>query len=356
MEARLLPHNSGEDIEDIDESNKSLSKTEQLENVSLVVNAPQTESDIVSKSLNENQIQTPYFSKELDKKCKKVFSHYNSAIDETGSNLLYLAIGFLEWYEADHSDNKNQAPLILIPLQIIKSKLNAKTNTYPYSISYSGEGLESNLSLIEKLSHDFGIIFPEYSYDIAPSDYFEAVGSVISTKTRWKLNTDLVVAFFSFSKIFMFRDLDESRWPKGQKPKEHDLVRQVLIGSNDESETSGLVDFEPYNIDKDENAQAIKLVLDADSSQHSALVDAVIKRNNLVIEGPPGTGKSQTIANLIATALGENLNVLFLAEKRAALDVVRNRLDNVGLGDYVLELHSHKTHKGQLHNDLKKTT
>ena len=83
---------------------------------------------------------------------------------------------------------------------------------------------------------------------------------------------------------------------------------------------------------------------DADASQHSAIID-VMKGENLVIEGPPGTGKSQTIANIIANALGsdKNASILFLSEKLAALEVVKRRLDKAGIGEFCLELHSEKS-------------
>ena len=107
-----------------------------------------------------------------------------------------------------------------------------------------------------------------------------------------------------------------------------------------------------YDIEENVAADKIPLVLDADSSQHSAIADAIVNNTSLVIEGPPGTGKSQSITNLIAAAMHSGKNVLFVSEKKAALEVVRNRLDEVGLGDFCLELHSHKTQKGQLHKDL----
>jgi len=96
------------------------------------------------------------------------------------------------------------------------------------------------------------------------------------------------------------------------------------------------------------------IILDADSSQLAAIHDVIWKDRDLVIEGPPGTGKSQTIANIITAALARGKSVLFVAEKKAALDVVKSRLDHAGLGGFILELHSHKTRKGNLHGEIKK--
>ena len=98
----------------------------------------------------------------------------------------------------------------------------------------------------------------------------------------------------------------------------------------------------------------VRHVVDADSSQALAILDVKVGRN-LVIQGPPGTGKSQTITNVIAEALGQGKSVLFVAEKMAALEVVKRRLDAVGLGDACLELHSHKTKKKAVLDELRRT-
>jgi very-short-patch-repair endonuclease/DNA polymerase III delta prime subunit len=146
----------------------------------------------------------------------------------------------------------------------------------------------------------------------------------------------------------MYKDLDPDNWAD-----DYYKVAQILR-YKDTTDKSDSTDFgEDYDIDNDQRAINVPLILDADSSQQSAIID-VLSNKDLVIEGPPGTGKSQTISNLIAAALYENKSVLFLAEKKAALEVVKKRLDNVGLGDFCLELHSHKTQKAKLHAGLKR--
>ncbi len=164
----------------------------------------------------------------------------------------------------------------------------------------------------------------------------------------------MIVGFFSFAKLRLYKDLDEESWPHDQKLTEHKIIQDVLVGVENVGGAAVVSPREEYDLDKDPDGDRIPIVLDADSSQHSAIIDVVLKGKNLVIEGPPGTGKSQSITNIIAAALHENKNVLFVSEKKAALEVVRNRLDALGLGDFCLELHSHKTQKGQLHADLGK--
>jgi AAA domain len=128
----------------------------------------------------------------------------------------------------------------------------------------------------------------------------------------------------------------------------HALVRELFVGTKREATDRA----DEYSIDDPSlRAHVPGLVVDADSSQHSALIDGV-RGKNLVIEGPPGTGKSQTITNLIAATIEQGKSVLFVAEKLAALEVVRRRLDEAGLGVFCLELHSHKTRKDALLRDL----
>src|SRR5690606_5591997 len=101
---------------------------------------------------------------------------------------------------------------------------------------------------------------------------------------------------------------------------------------------------------------SIPLVYDADSSQHSALIDVLSLKKNLVIEGPPGTGKSQTITNLIAACLADGKKVLFVAEKLAALEVVRKRLSLAGLDPFVLALHSNNANNKLVLQDISTRT
>lgn len=325
---------------------------------------PETESIDISNTLpvateeiaerhTDTHLQTPYTPQRLERLCSRLAREARTAIEETGCNMLFLAIGFLEWYEDDSSDVSHLAPLILVPVQIEKTRLNRDTNCYSYVISFSEEDLETNLSLAEKLRQDFDLILPELNGDNSPDAYFEEItGKICSLKRRWKLRREMVLDLFSFAKIQMYKDLDDAAWPHGAKLTANRNLGEILAGREGQE---GLEAFhqQEYDIDREPLAQNLHLVLDADSSQHSAIIDALHRDDNLVIEGPPGTGKSQTITNIIASALGMGKSVLFVAEKKAALEVVRTRLGKVGLGDFCLELHSHKTQKGKLHADLR---
>ena len=153
----------------------------------------------------------------------------------------------------------------------------------------------------------------------------------------------------------MYLDLDSARWPKGASIIDHPVVTRFLLGCEQGAEDGLAGDFgfsEEHLIDEIDDIHVnYPLIADADSSQHSALIDAVDGKN-LVIEGPPGTGKSQTITNLIAVAMAQGKKVLFVAEKLAALEVVRSRLDDKRLGEFCLELHSHKSQKRQVLDEV----
>ncbi|WP_334018294.1 DUF4011 domain-containing anti-phage protein Hhe [Alteromonas sp. S015] len=317
---------------------------------------PKSENKKDSKHDDDN-IQSLLFPRELEAQLRTIRSKANTAIEETGANILYLAFGFLEWFEDDNSSVARQAPLFLIPVKVDKASLNKELGTYTYTIEHTGEDIISNLSLREKLKHDFHLELPEVEEDVMPEAYLSLVEKqLIKHKSAWSVKRHATLSMFDFGKLLMYLDLDPSRWPQGANNiQNHAILQQFFAKEGKEGESSDFSSFgTEYPIDtlKDVH-QLYPLIDDADSSQHSALVDA-IKGKNLVIEGPPGSGKSQTITNLIAAAIAQGKKVLFVAEKMAALQVVQSRLARAGLGDFCLELHSNKTQKKQVYEDLKR--
>ncbi len=332
----------------------SLVPIEEIEDKDIKTLAPlnqntEKEGKTTKDKPNDLCLQTPYTSTFLERRCKRIYLDARTAIEETGSNFLHLCIGFLEWYEDDNSDISYKAPLILIPVQLERWKIDRKNNCY----SYTEEDIETNLSLALKLSNDFDLTLPELDDQISPDEYLNQVSQLISHKKRWRIVREMVIGMFSFAKILMYKDLDPDKWPNGFKITEHEKIREILKTKETFSDSDNILYEEEYDIDEDKTAEKIPLILDADSSQHSAIIDALFGKD-LVVEGPPGTGKSQTITNLIASALYEGKSVLFVAEKKAALEVVRRRLDQAGLGDFCLEIHSTKTKKGKLREDIRK--
>ncbi|MEN8108722.1 MAG: DUF4011 domain-containing protein [Pseudomonadota bacterium] len=303
----------------------------------------------------DTAIQMLLYPYELEARLKSLMQTAESAIQEMGANILYLAFGFLEWFETNN-DSARIAPLFLVPVRLHKGRLNPLTRTYEYTVSYSGEDIIPNLSLREKLRADFALALPDLDENTVPEAYFEEVLELIKeNQPRWRVRRFITLTLLNFSKLLMYLDLDPSNWPDGESIIDHSVVTRFLSGYNNEEEegTNGDLGFgEEYLIDDMEDIHTnYPLIDDADSSQHSALIDAVDGKN-LVIEGPPGTGKSQTITNLIAAAMAQGKRVLFVAEKLAALEVVRHRLDLASLGEFCLELHSHKTQKRKVLDEI----
>lgn len=307
----------------------------------------------IAKHHADDRLQTDLSEKALDRILNVMRQEAQAAIEETGVNYLYLALGMLEWGEKDGGERAFQAPLMLIPLRFDRS-FDGRSNKYRVTASYTGEDIQQNLCLAKRIETDFGILLPEYGNEddgspLLPEEYFARVAVAIVAKPEWRIKREALIGFFSFRKLLMYLDLDPERWKGEKSPENHPLVRAVIEGSN--IEESPHFFGKDYDIDEHPLAQRIALVKDADSSQHSALCD-IAEGKNLVIEGPPGTGKSQTITNAIANALNDGQGVLFVAEKLAALEVVRRNLEKVGLGAFCLELHSEKANSREAFADL----
>jgi len=303
--------------------------------------------DLSSSEVDSGRVlRVLHYPERLDTLSRKIGSAAKTAIEESGTNMLHLAFGFLEWYESDDSKQSHFAPLVTLPVAL--ERATGRGKAMESVLEYSGEDVESNLSLVEKMRRDFGMEIPLAEEDDTPERYFDRFGEILNVKKRWRIRRQITLALLSFGKLLMYRDLDPKNWPNGQSISKHSLVRSLFEGSKKPSVTLA----EDYPVDAPELKPHLPyLIRDADSSQHSALIHA-LRGQNLVIEGPPGTGKSQTITNLIAAALAKGKTVLFVSEKLAALEVVRRRLDDAGLGLFCLELHSHKTKKGALLNDV----
>lgn len=297
----------------------------------------------------DNKLQTKLIPEKLITTLLKIHNNARSFIEEQGINTLYLALGFLHWFESDASEIDRKAPLVLIPVELKRDNVKDR-----FKLSYTDEDISENLSLLQKLKNDFGIPFPviDEAEDFKIERYFSKVENSIKKKEKWFVNrNEIILGFFSFGKYLMYKDLEEELWPKENKPSEHPILLSLL---KDGFRNEGSIIPDDCKIDKYINPVECYHILDADSSQIKAILE-VNAEKNLIIQGPPGTGKSQTIANIIAESMGKGKRILFVAEKMAALEVVKRRLDKVGLGESILELHSHKINKHYILNDLNNT-
>ena len=284
---------------------------------------------------------------ELQKRLYYINNQAKTMLQEQGYNILYLAVGFLEWIDKSKPKQTNQAPLVLIPVSMERKKVGESFN-----LEWTGEDIQTNISLKAKLLEG-GIELPDFEfkkYGEVVDHYIEKVKHAVQKMENWKVNHKIALGFFSFTKFVMYNDLNPDSWADNVDLTKNELIQAIFNPAKNDVEA-----FNEEDIDTQLDYQTMYQVLDADSSQIAAIQDVKAGRN-LVVEGPPGTGKSQTIVNLIAELLAEGKSVLFVSEKMAALDVVKDRLTNVGLGKFVLELHSHKTRRKKFLKDLQKAT
>lgn len=297
----------------------------------------------------DTRLQTRMTSKGLQKRLLDLYQDARTLEEEQGVNILYLALGILKWVDPVNAATVRHAPLVLLPVRLERGTAGER-----FKLRWRQDDQSPNLSLEAYLDRVHALRLPEFEGgdDFEPPAYMAAVAEAVSTKAGWEvLPDDIVLGFFSFAKFLMYRDLDADTWPAQARLTMQPLIRSLLsdgFAPRDELVPEGA------RID-DYIAPADMLhIVDCDSSQTLAVHD-VRSGRDLVIQGPPGTGKSQTIANIIASAVADGKTVLFVAEKMAALEVVKRRLDQAGVGDACLELHSSKSNKRLVLEELKRT-
>lgn len=277
-------------------------------------------------------IRTNKEVKDLQKILRSLRNKAKTAAEEQGINVLFLCFGFLKWTEAEHSSIEYAAPLILVPIT-----LTVESITAPFVMSLHEDEIVVNPTLTYKLKEEFGLKLPEFDESISLDEFFNLVNDIVRVK-QWSVSKDVGMSLLSFLKINMYKDLSNHR-----NTIVSNAVVRALCGDNSGLARipDGLAD---YDFDKKDRPQDVFQIVDADASQQEAIL---LAKNGMsfVLQGPPGTGKSQTITNIIAESLAAGKKVLFVSEKMAALEVVHRRLQVAGLADFCLVLHSHKTSK-----------
>ena len=267
--------------------------------------------------------------------------------EEQGLNVLFLAMGFLHWVDED--GEKVAAPLLLLPC-----RLDRESPRDCFTLVPEEEELTTNSTLAVKLE-EFGIKLPETESE-EPKEYFEAVREQIEHRTDWEVQEYVVLATFAYSKLAMWRDLQVTK----DNGTEHMIV-QALAGIDPPNEGDATPSATPRSLPEDLAGACLDdilevrdqfAVLPADYSQLLTITKAK-EGVNLVVHGPPGTGKSQTIANIISTFIAEGKTVLFASEKTAALDVVKRRLNERALGIFCLDLHSERGNKANVYEQFR---
>lgn len=306
--------------------------------------------DFVNSELSQKRLRFYLSENDLGKALTHLYRSSRTSIEENGANTLYLALGLLKWYETPSSERPRYAPILLLPVEIVR-----KSAAKGYVIRSREEETMMNITLLEMLRQNFGITVP--GLDPLPVDdsgvnvklIYSIIRNCIKNQRKWDVEEQAILGIFSFNKFIMWNDIHNN----ADKLSRNKIVSSLINGKIEwEAATE---EMDAADMDRQLSPTDIVLPIIADSSQLEAIYEAVHDKT-FILHGPPGTGKSQTITNIIANALYKGKRVLFVAEKMAALSVVQNRLAAIGLAPFCLEIHSNKTKKSAVISQLKETT
>jgi very-short-patch-repair endonuclease len=314
--------------------------------LTLEASAPDPASE-PQEQVREGDVETNLPPAELQRRLGRLRRDQLTSQEEQGTHTLFLATGFLRWDEKPSSEgelNEYLAPIILVPVG-----LDRKSVDDPYFMKLSEEDVVVNPALIFKLKTEFGISLPELPDELnseSVSTFLDQVERV-TKDLGWQVVRSVRLGKFTYEKFVMYNDLTDHREDGCHQPIISALAKASALPAGDDIQV-------PNDLDEVVNPKELFPLLDADSSQMEVLL-RFNRGQNLVIQGPPGTGKSQTIANLISQGLRDGKKILFVSEKMAALEVVNRRLQAAGLSFACLEVHSHKSDKLKVVQELAKT-
>ena len=300
---------------------------------------------IIQAEFKSKRLRTTYTEAEFSHTIKGLYRSARSAMEENGANTLYLALGLLKWYENPRSQKPRYAPIVLLPIEMVR-----KSVAQGYVVRLRDDEPQMNITILEKMKQDFGIVvngldpLPLDVHGIAIRRVFTILRKAIMAEKRWDVLESAYLGIFSFSQFVMWNDI---------RNRSDDLANNKIVRSLMDGKLAWAAkDMEIGDHVTEDN---VYLPIPADASQLYAIEEAS-KGESFILHGPPGTGKSQTITALIANALAHEKTVLFVAEKMAALEVVQKRLTAIGIAPFCLELHSNKSKKKDVLEQLKQAT
>ncbi|MBB5496611.1 DUF3320 domain-containing protein [Paraburkholderia sp. MM5384-R2] len=305
--------------------------------------------DMALNALDNKELIARMPQEALDGNLLSIFSAARTGLEEGGANTLYLALGMLRWTEAESAESVHQAPIILVPVALQRQSVRSG-----FRLSRHDDETIINPTLLQMLRSNFELRIP--GLDVMPMDekgvdvgkVLQAFRLAVREIPKWEVVEQAHLGIFSFTKYLMWKDLQD----RTEQLKANRVVRHLIENPGQAFEKEeGDERFE--RLDESHKPQDLFTPMLSDSSQLKAIC-VVDSGRDLVLEGPPGTGKSQTITNLIAHLLARGKTVLFVSEKMAALEVVHRRLESVGLGPFCLELHSSKARKSEVLQQLGK--
>ncbi len=292
------------------------------------------------EEMSQRRLHAPLSARDLEGRLTEIERTTRLGLEEGGANTLFLALGSLVWTESAGSDMEHRAPILLVPMNIER-----KSVREGFRVHRSDEEPRINVTLLQKLKVDFGISIegldplPEDDSGLDVRKILRIIRGAIKRQPRWKVEDDASLTILTFSRFLMWLDLEAN----AEELKKNAIVRHLIETPNELFDPGATFPVLETLDDRYPPSETF-CPLHADSSQLRA-IHAAAEGRTFVLQGPPGTGKSQTITNLIAHCLTVGKRVLFVAQKRAALDVVHKRLTDVGLGPFCLELHSNKATK-----------
>lgn len=311
---------------------------------------PKLLEDVASDAFGKGQLAVPLTGKDTNTRLLALFRKAKSDMQEGGTNTLFLAAGFLRWKKSEHDTRSYRAPLLLIPVKISRSSAQSE-----FIVEHHEDDVRFNSTLLEFLKRDFDLRIPELEGELPRDEsgydlplIFEIMRRKVRDVSGFEVVEDLAMSTFSFAKFLMWKDLVD----RTDSLRESALVKHLVDNPTEPFQSDGSAALpSAEDVDRRVAPRDLFTPLPADSSQLSAVL-AAQEGHDFVLIGPPGTGKSQTIANIIAQCLAVGKTVLFVAEKSAALDVVHRRLSAHGLADAVLELHSNKADRKSVLDQL----
>lgn len=310
-------------------------------------NQLQTKSDAVA----ESELIPTREETEAEHSLNQISIRNKQHLRERGVNSLYLSLGMLRWYDVDHSDEANRSPMFLAPIELEAGPVR-DSNLLDHTITGTPDTLILNPALRKKLAAEHGLDLPaDDAISLATIDQaFEAINRIVSGFDRWSIEAAVIAGIFDFTKLSLYSDIERNR----ARIANHHLIRALNGDMKPLNQAEGDIQT-PRASELDDTVDPVDTyqVLDADSSQQEA-IEAAKRGKSFVLQGPPGTGKSQTIANIISEKIAAGEKVLFVSEKQAALDVVKQRLTDVGVGRFCLEIHGEKAAHGSVLDQLKR--
>jgi very-short-patch-repair endonuclease len=304
--------------------------------------------DFIRDAMLRGELHTSVSDTELEGRLTDLYRASRLAFEEGGANILYICLGFLKWTPQENV-GPYRAPLILVPVQLERKSVRSG-----FRLALHEDEARFNPTLLQMLKQDFDLAMPEFDGDL-PQDasgidlagIWKTVRHHVKSIKGWEVTEQVTLATLSFTKYLMWKDLVD----RTDLLKRNAVVRHLIDTPTHSYEGSGAGFIDARTIDDVIDPADLFAPLSADSSQIAAIV-AAQRGADYVLFGPPGTGKSQSIANAITNCLAHGKTVLFVSQKTAALEVVRQRMQSIGLGNYCLEVHSTKAQKSSVLEQL----